>query len=154
MHAELDEIKRALLAEHPELKDPLYTQFSRALATLPAGASWMIARAPRVAVFARQEGLLFIVAMNVVAERVSLTSRQIDAESLRVAIEWDDDRPNDQATALIRPTVWTFLYPGPDNDAWREIRGEITIDNTGDQRPDRAESFARAFAAFAGWPQP
>jgi hypothetical protein len=155
MHAEDQEIKRALYSAHPVLSDPnagpLYIQMVRAVGMLPDGAEWMVPPTP-VAVFARLDALFFIAAKHAVEERACLTSRRLDPEKLRVAIEWEEDRANEEGTAVIRATTWTFVHPDAANEPWREIRGAVTIDNLRAERHDRAETFARGLAAFAGWP--
>jgi hypothetical protein len=75
--------------------------------------------------------------------KVTLRSRPLDAERLAVSLGWAGDR-----------SEWTFRYTGgqESDERWQDISGSVGIDaETGSERPDDREQFARAVAGRAGW---
>ena len=154
MNPDAEQMRRELVIAHPGLMERelvrVYTEMGRAVKMIPAGSSWTVAEA-EIAIYAHREGQLFVAAMAPGEPRVALSSRRLDPAKLSVQLEWEEGRPNEEVTLIVRGTRWTFRHPGIERESWQRIDGRISVDHQGEERLDQREMFARALATFAGW---
>lgn len=154
MNPEAEQMRRALVIAHPGLMERelvrVYTEMGRALKMTPEGSSWTVAEA-EIAIYAHREGQLFVAAMTPGEPRVTLSSRVLDPDKLSVQLDWEEGRPNEDVTLIVRTTRWTFRHPGIERETWQRIDGRISLDHQGREHLDQRERFARALAQFAGW---
>jgi hypothetical protein len=74
---------------------------------------------------------------------VTLRSRPLHADRLEVSLRWVGDG-----------SAWTFRYAGQSQgeERWQDIAGSLAVEGeSGRERPDDREQFARAVAERAGW---
>jgi hypothetical protein len=154
MSSEAEHMRRELVTEHPELVTHdyvrLYSEMGRALKLVPERAIWMIADR-EIALYAVREGTLFVVSQAPEDLRVILTSRRLDPFQLEVMLDWEETRPNEDLTAILRVARWFFYHAGHEGEGWQQINGTISLDHSGHERCDRRELFARELARIAGW---
>jgi hypothetical protein len=122
-------------------EDLPWSEIERALRRLPDSGTCAVSDDGTALFMLTPTDTVFTVSVD--GGSVALRSRPLDADRLIVGLRWVGDR-----------SAWTFRYtgqPGAD-ERWQDISGSMGLDgDSGRERPDDREQFARAVARRAGW---
>jgi hypothetical protein len=118
-----------------------WSEIERALRRLPDAGMCAVSDDGTALFMLTRTDTVFTVSLD--AGNVALRSRPLDADRLTVSLRWVGDS-----------SAWTFRYTGQleGDERWQDISGSVAVDgDSGRERPDDREQFARAVAGRAGW---
>lgn len=118
-----------------------WTEIERALRRLPEAGICAVSDDADCLFMLGPTDALFTVSVD--GAEVTLRSRPLEPHRLVVSLRWEGDRSR-----------WAFRYTGEPEAAerWQDICGAVAVEaDSGRERPDDREQFARALAGRAGW---